>query len=1234
MLSLPVIIFNEVDLYIFFMRINSLNIFAGIIFLLLIITVPTSGRGQSFTAVDPGFHKCTDPAAAFADLDNDGDLDVFISGIDESGSPAYHMYRNEGGGAFIEVYPSIIGLSSAACAFADMDNDGDADLALMGNDGNTNVCRIYRNDGGFTFTDINAGLIGLAGGNLAWADFNNDAYPDLLISGTNNAGFPVTLLYKNIEGSSFIDEGTTFSGLSDGSLAWSDLNNDGDMDFGICGIDSLGQAVTTIYLNTDGVFTQMNTTLQGLWGGMLNWGDYNNDGYADLVISGSDDNNLSHTIIYKNNAGQSFTSLPGPFQGVSGGSALWGDVNNDGTLDLLVAGRQYAGGTPPPPPEDPFMIIYQNTGNDQFQEQTIDLDIPAKNHIALGDFDNDSDLDLLVTGAFVTPISSGKNSLLFRNEATGVNIPANAPANLNCDIIGSDLFFYWDASSANTTPQGGLNYNLRIGTQAGNMDVFSALSDLGNGFRRIVAHGNAGADTEILLSGIDFGEYYASVQAIDHTYAGSEFSSDISIIFAPTASFILEDSVCTNFFTTITYTGNASSAAQYIWDFDGGIIFSGSGQGPYILSWDNSGMKTVSLTVIEDGMSSETVSHDIIVVDPVNSSGNVSGDDNICQGTASSVYSTITIPGAISYKWTVEPPEAGDFSGTGTQSEIFWDAAFHGNAFIYVQGVNICGTGPHSDTLVVMVRPLPEKPGTPDGPSALCQDPVTTSYTSTGAQYALSYLWELIPSTAGTISGSGLQAQVNWEDNYSGPAGIIVTAQNTCGAGPSSDTLGILIQIPPEASAGADQVIEYQTATQLDGSATGGSGTYSYYWMPDQLLVDPASEDPQTIALESSVQFILTVTDELSGCTATDQMIVTVTGGPLSVTASADPELVCPGAASQLLALGSGGSGNYSYSWSSDPAGFSASIANPIVNPEVSTTYLVELSDGGDIATDSASVSVNPLPAGAGPVSGPPEVCKGAENILFRIDAVANATHYEWVLDEGVFGNSDSTSILLSFSGTPPAAAAFVGVTPMNECGEGEASSIDISYTDSPETPTVISGPDSLCTTTDTISYFNLTEAVPGTLDYEWKLFPAEAGSIAGDSLEAVLHWNRNWEGEASIIVRALNECGHSDWSEPFIVNAFSCVGIYESASGDAKILLYPNPVAQMLNIKYELSGEQSGLEMDIHNMYGRNMEVLKVVQGSGIFTLNTAAYPPGIYILRVYNNKQLLAVNRFIVIR
>ncbi|MDT8393860.1 MAG: FG-GAP-like repeat-containing protein [Bacteroidales bacterium] len=1216
------------------MRINSLYFFAGFIFLFLISTVPPPARGQSFTAVDPGFHKCLDPAAAFADLDLDGDLDVFISGIDESGSPASHMYRNEGGGVFVEVYPSIVGLSSASCSFADMDNDSDADLVLMGNDGNTNISKIYSNDGGFVFTDISAGLPGLAGGSLAWADFDNDAYPDLLISGMNNAGFPVTLLYKNVEGSSFIDAGMTFAGLSDGSLAWNDINNDGKVDFGICGKDSLGQAVTIIYLNTDGDFTQMNAALQSLWGGMMNWGDYNNDGYADLVINGSDNNNLSHTIIYKNNAGQSFTSLPGSFEGISGGSALWGDVNNDGTLDLLVAGRHYVGGTPPPPPDDPFMIIYQNTGNDQFQEQIVELDIPAKNHIALGDFDNDTDLDLLLTGAFVTPISSGKNSLLFRNEATSVNIPANAPANLNCDIIGSDLHFYWDASTANTSPQGGLNYNLRIGTQTGNMDVFSALASLGNGFRRIVAHGNAGADTEVLLRSIDFGEYYASVQAIDHTYAGSEFSSDIFIVFAPTASFILEDSVCKNYFTTISYTGNASPAAQYIWDFDGGIIFSGSGQGPYILSWDNSGTKTVSLTVIENGMSSDPVVHDIIVVDPVASSGNVSGDDNICQATPSSVYSTIAIPGASSYKWTVEPPEAGDFTGTGTQAEIFWDPAFHGNAYIFVQGVNICGTGPNSDALDVMVRPLPEKPGTPDGPSALCQNPFTESYTTTGAQYALSYLWELIPSTAGTISGNGLQAQVNWDDNFTGPAGIIVTAQNTCGAGPASDTLGILIQMPPVADAGDDQVIEYQTATQLEGSASGGSGTWSYYWMPDDLLVDPTSEDPHTIALESSIQFILTVTDELSGCTATDQVIITVTGGPLSVTASADPELVCPGAASQLLALGSGGSGNYSYSWSSDPSGLSSSVANPIVNPEVSTTYFVELADGGDIATDSTGVNVNPLPDDAGPVIGPPNVCKGAENILFRIDPVANATHYEWVLDEGVFGNSDSTSILLSFSGTPPATTALVGVTPMNECGQGEASSINISYTDSPETPAVISGPDSLCTTTDTLSYFIVAEAVTGALDYEWKLFPDEAGNIAGDSLEAVLHWNRNWEGEASIIVRALNECGHSAWSEAFIVKAFSCVGIYENATGDAKILLYPNPVSQLLSIKYEISRAQSGLEMDICDIYGRTMEVLKIVQGNGVIILNTSAYLPGIYILRVYNNGQLLAVNRFIVIR
>ena len=187
-----------------------------------------------------------------------------------------------------------------------------------------------------------------------------------------------------------------------------------------------------------------------------------------------------------------------------------------------------------------------------------------------------------------------------------------------------------------------------------------------------------------------------------------------------------------------------------------------------------------------------------------------------------------------------------------------------------------------------------------------------------------------------------------------------VTVNALCDSS-ATDSVTVFVN-GPEANAGADQSVAYGTPATLNGSASAGSGSYTYLWEPASLLDDPTLPNPTTVLMESTTLFTLTVTDQAGGCQDADEALVTVTGGPLNVGPVASPSAICYGETSQLNAYAGGGSENYTYSWTSDPAGFISDLPEPVVNPMVTTTYFVTVSDGFSTVNGQVTVEVLPLP--------------------------------------------------------------------------------------------------------------------------------------------------------------------------------------------------------------------------------------------------------------------------------
>ncbi|NTV83613.1 MAG: T9SS type A sorting domain-containing protein, partial [Bacteroidales bacterium] len=180
--------------------------------------------------------------------------------------------------------------------------------------------------------------------------------------------------------------------------------------------------------------------------------------------------------------------------------------------------------------------------------------------------------------------------------------------------------------------------------------------------------------------------------------------------------------------------------------------------------------------------------------------------------------------------------------------------------------------------------------------------------------------------------------------------------------GEVSGTALITVEPSPSTNAGGDQTIPYGTSTSLNGQASGGSGSYTYAWQPAGKLNNPNVQQPTTVNLTESTLFTLTATDNDGGCYDADDILVTITGGPLGCFPVADPPAICAGETSQLQSLASGGSGDYTFQWSSNPPGFSSTLSNPVVTPTQTTTYTVLVNDGYNLNTGNVTVSMHPLP--------------------------------------------------------------------------------------------------------------------------------------------------------------------------------------------------------------------------------------------------------------------------------
>jgi len=303
------------------------------------------GNGLFNEVIGAPFNGVINCSIDFADIDGDNDQDLLITGENTSGIYISNLFLNDGNGNF-SFFPSLLdSVSYSEVTFADIDNDNDQDLLISGLNNNSQVIyKLYKNDGIGNFSLITGTpFTGMLFGSVAFADVNGDNYPDVFITGSDSSK-----IYINDSTGYFTELlGTSISGASyDSKIAFADIDNDNDQDLLITGKNGGGIFICELYKNDGNGFFSLTTgtPFVGINNGAVAFADVDNDNDLDLLITGETDSIIKTAKMYINDGIGNFTLLANtPFEGVQHSSVTFADIDNDNDKDVLITGYGTSG---------------------------------------------------------------------------------------------------------------------------------------------------------------------------------------------------------------------------------------------------------------------------------------------------------------------------------------------------------------------------------------------------------------------------------------------------------------------------------------------------------------------------------------------------------------------------------------------------------------------------------------------------------------------------------------------------------------------------------------------------------------------------------------------------------------------------------------------------------------------------------------------------------------------------
>ena len=483
------------------------------------------------------------------------------------------------------------------------------------------------------------------------------------------------------------------------------------------------------------------------------------------------------------------------------------------------------------------------------------------------------------------------------------------------------------------------------------------------------------------------GEKNVSLTISGGSCATGTFSTTVDVVPSPVSDFSATPVVCGVEAADVIYEGNAPANATYTWDFDGGTA-TGSGQGPYEVTWNTPGSKSITLQV-SIGSCISTVSTNTVVVNPASTSTFSAAPTSVCVGEASILTYSGTGLASSTYTWNFDGAVATPAAGQGPIS-LVWNTPGTKTVTLNVDE-NACLSS--TTEVEIIVKPIPTSLFTVS-PSVCPGDNATVTYTGSAPANA-TFNWDFDGGSATPLTGIG-PFQVNWANSGTKEISLTVVQQGCSSTETNQNTT---VNENPTASfiSNTPDVCVGESATLTFNGVAGAGSTYTWSSSPEATLIG-GNAATQQISWSSSGTKTVSLIVNTNGCISPEFTLDVIVNPTPSANFTVS-NAVCPDADATLTYTGSGTLGaTYTFNYGLGATSNPIYEGNPILiswsTSGSKTISLIVEENGCASQPFTQTVTVYDKPSSTFTALSP--ICAGQSSQINYTGDAANSDIFNW----------------------------------------------------------------------------------------------------------------------------------------------------------------------------------------------------------------------------------------------